>query len=356
MAEYISFQPSDFFNTNLFEGTSSELVITGVGFQPDMNWTKDRDQAGYHVITDSARGATKTVFPDRTAIETTYAQGLKSFDSDGFTLGTDGTWNQSGDSMASWNWKAGTTTGIATNGSTTITPSAYSFNQTSGFSILKYTGNNTAGAKLAHGLDAAPHAIFVKNLDAVNDWYVYHRTLDATASEDYYLVLNTTGAKVDSNGAWYDTAPDSVNITLGSNASVNNTDDFIAYCFTEKFGYSKFASYTGTGANGSSGSSSGVYVYTGFSPKFLVIKALDSEGWVMKTPVTDTPPYNASTRFLVADTDAASSTGALIDFTAQGFKMRNTLSSLNTNGQKYVYMAWAEFPIVSSNDMPNVAR
>ena len=191
MAAYISFQPSDFFNSVLHTGNGSELAVSGVGFQPDFTWIKNRTNVDYHVLTDSVRGATKYVRSNDTTIETTDAQGLKSFDSDGYTLGTQNQVNEVSANFVGWNWKAGTTSGIATNGSTTITPSSYSFNQTAGFSILIYTGNITSGAKLAHGLGATPDFVMIKSLAATKDWGVYNKGMNSYVDpEDYGIELN----------------------------------------------------------------------------------------------------------------------------------------------------------------------
>ena len=135
---YISFQPSDHYSTKIYTGTGSSLGVTGVGFQPDFTWIKNPSEADFHVLTDSVRGVTKYLQTNSTAAEVTNAESLKSFDSDGFTVGTQNEVNTNTEDFVSWNWKAGTTTGIA--GSPSITPDSYSFNQAQGFSIIKYTG------------------------------------------------------------------------------------------------------------------------------------------------------------------------------------------------------------------------
>ena len=148
---YISFQPSDFFNSLLWTGTGATNARTGLGFQPDLTWIKSRSYAFDHVVQDAVRGATYQLNTNINAGQTNRTDEVTSFDADGFTLGSDGTEgvvNKSGDTYIGWNWKAGTTTGIDTTGST-ITPTAYSFNQTSGFSIVQYNGNDTAGAQAA---------------------------------------------------------------------------------------------------------------------------------------------------------------------------------------------------------------
>ncbi len=163
---FISFQPSDHYRTKLYTGTGSDnLNITGVGFQPDLTWLKNRDVTDGHVVYDAVRGATQGIWTNNTDAQAVYS-GLKSFDSDGYTLGTYSDFNTSGEKMMSYNWKAGTTSGIATNGSTTITPSSYSFSQTSGMSIITYTGNSTNdGQKVPHGLGTAPSFIIIKNVE-----------------------------------------------------------------------------------------------------------------------------------------------------------------------------------------------
>ena len=237
---YISFQPSDFFSTKLYTGTGSSNAQTGVGFQPDLVWIKDRDDTENHVLTDAVRGATETLYPNDSGATVTIAEGLKSFDSDGFTVGTDYLFNDSGEDFASWIWKAGTTSGITTDGSTTITPSAYSFDQTAGISILKYTGNGVAGAKLAHGLGVIPQTMWVHCLNPSADWAVYHHKMNLTTPQDYYMQLNDTPSATNST-MWNDTAPDSVNFSLGSSSNNNqDTKSYIAYCFAEKNGFSKF--------------------------------------------------------------------------------------------------------------------
>ena len=160
MAVYTTIDdPGLYFNTKLYTGTGSSLANTGVGFQPDWVWIKGRSGATEHVLTDSVRGVTKELSSDDTGAEETVAQGLTAFGSDGFTVGTDGSYNTSSATYTSWNWKAGTTSGIVTNASTDITPSAYSFNQTAGFNVFKFTGAGNSGDTVAHGLGAIPEFI-----------------------------------------------------------------------------------------------------------------------------------------------------------------------------------------------------
>ena len=345
MAEYISFQPSDFFNTKLYTGTGSSNAITGVGFQPDATWIKGRNTTYNHVFTDAVRGVTEELYPNTTGAEVTNAQGLTAFGSDGFTVGTDAGYNGNTNTYVSWNWKGGTTSGIATNGSTTITPSAYSFNQTSGCSIIKYTGNGTAGAKLAHGLGATPDFFIIKGLDATTDWDVYHSSLGATK----WLELNADGSVSTSTNRWNDTEPDSVNITLGDSTHVNDSSAFVAYCFSAKKGYSKFSSYA------ANGNADGAFIYTGFRPAFILLKDTATNAWYLMDSKRD--GYNAENKGLIPSQNSIEQAGSYgVDFLSNGFKCRTTDGWTNGSGLTYLYAAFAEFPLVSSNDIPTVAR
>jgi len=343
---YISFQPSDYFSTKLYTGTGSSLAITGVGFQPDFNWIKTRNDTQWHVLTDAVRGNTKNIYSNSGDAEETNTNRIQSWDSDGFTLGTDGTTNGSGDTLVSWNWKAGTTTGIT--GSPSITPSSYSFNQTSGFSIIAYTGTGSS-ATVPHGLGVVPDMIIVKALSATTDWGVYHQYSNAVP-EDYSLLLNVTNAAGDNNLAWDDTAPTSTVFSVAAGDTNATSVTHIAYCFAEIKGYSKFGKYQGNG------NADGAFVYTGFRPAWIMIKRTDSSNnWMMFDDKRD--GYNNQNDFVLANSTAAeSSSDDFFAILSNGFKLTATNAALNASGGTYVYAAFAEFPLVSSNDVPGVAR
>ena len=350
---YISFQPSDFFNNVLYTGTGAENAITGVGFSADMTWLKSRNAIKNHYLYDNVRGATKNLAPNDTDQEATTAEGLKSWESDGLTLGTSGGENGSAITYASWNWLGGTTSGITTNGSTTITPSAYSFNQTSGFSVLAYSGNSTSGAKLAHGLGATPEMVLVKNLQTENNWSCYHKQMEA-APADWTIQLDSTAASTNNAGMWNDTEPDDVNITLGNDNGTNGSYNMVAYCFAPISGYSKFGNYYGNG------NADGTFIYTGFRPAYVLWKRSHATAsWMIHT--NKFPTFNECNIHLVANTNAAEVTGAdgiarSCDLLSNGFKQRGTDTDSNHSGSTYIYAAFAEFPFVSSNSKAGTAR
>ena len=346
---YISFQPTDFFKTVIWTGTQLEHAITGVGFSSDFTWIKARSDVLGHYLFDTVRGATYAVATNSSEVEFSDAQYLQSWQSDGFTLGTNSAINGTGDDVVGWNWKGGTTSGIATNGSTTITPSAYSFSADAGISILKYTGNDTAGAKVAHGLGAVPKAIIIKSTASTNSWNGYHVYNGATK----YMILDSTESVNTNTNRWNDTEPDSVNFTLGSTAAVNGNDNnYIAYCFAEKKGYSRFGTFTGTGQLDAP------FIPLGFRAAFFMYKRVDAAAhWTFHTNKID--GYNEVTKSINANEDNAESTSTGdndIDICASGVKLREDNTHINASGASYIYIAFAEFPFVSSNGKAGVAR
>jgi|TARA_R110001599_G_scaffold98742_1_gene253671 hypothetical protein len=353
---FISFKPSDFFNTKLYTGTGSSLANTGVGFQPDITWLKSRSAATSHYLFDSVRGATKALFPDLTDAEAANAEYLKSFDADGFTVGTNAGINDNTKTYVGWNWKAGTTSSITTNGSTTITPSAYSFSTTSGVSIIKYTGNGTAGAKIAHGLGKTPQCIIVKETNAAGEgWNTYHigKSASGTAQmgNTMFMLLNTDEAQVDNIYRWNDTTPDSVNFTVGTADGVNTSGDtYIAYVFANIPGFSNFGGTMGTGTT------DGPFVYTGFEPGFIIWKRNDgATGWYMYSSEIG---YNDARGYLQANSTSAEDTNVGnfgLDILSNGFKIRGTHANINTNGGNYIWLCWAKNPMVGSAGTPGVA-
>tara|TARA_E500000318_G_C3523588_1_gene197444 strand:- start:57 stop:1103 length:1047 start_codon:yes stop_codon:yes gene_type:complete len=345
---YISFQPKDYFNTVTWTGTASSPVnVTGFGFQPDWVWNKYRAGAGDHQVYDAVRGATKMIIPNSSAAESTNANGVTAFITDGFTAGSD--INVNGGNSVAWGWKAGTTSGIATNGSTTITPTAYSFDQSRGFSMVKFTGNGVDGAYLPHGLGKAPQLLFHKSTSLSESWQIYS---EATGNQGRGW-LNLTTAFQSSRGEWYSTTPDTVNMRLSNDSHINSSGaTFISYFFTSIKGYSQIGSFTGT-AN-----AAGPFIYTGFKPAWVLLRNTSaSESWQIYT--WDMQPFNefctTDAARLKADAAEAASTKTAMDMLSNGFKMRTSGSDINGSGNKILYMAFAEHSLVASNGTPVTA-
>ena len=339
-------KPNEYFNTKLYTGNGSTQAVTGVGFQPDWVWIKDRSVGYNHALFDSVRGTTKLLQSNTTNAEQT-TSGVSSFDSDGFTLGSDIGMNQSSGSFASWNWLAGGTASSNTDGSITSSVSA---NTDSGFSIVSYTGGGSFGDTVGHNLGAVPAMIIVKTRNATSSWYTWHKGTGAT---DNQFMDFDTGALQTSGATIFDvSAMSSTTFTLGTNTDVNGSGSpKIAYCFAEKKGFSKFGSYTGNG------STDGTFVYTGFKPAFVMVKVTDiTNNWFILD--NKRLGYNPTELFLNPNTTSAESgsTGAYVDFTSNGFKWRTTSNAFNGSSNNYIYMAFAESPFTTSTGIPATAR
>ena len=335
----------DYFNTILYTGTSATNSVTGVGFQPDFVWAKNRGFAESHILSDAVRGATLLMKANTAGAEATNTEGLTSFDTDGFSLGTSQEPNKSGYAYVAWNWLAANGTASNTDGSITSTVSA---NTTAGFSISTYTGNATSGATIGHGLGVAPDVIIVKNRDAADAWQVYHSGVASDPATDY-LVLNTTAASVDNVNRWNDTAPTSSVFSLGNAVEVNtNTEDYVAYCFAGVEGFSKFGSYTGNG------SADGPFVWCGSKPAFILFKNAGAvQSWCIFDVARQT--YNVLGPLLLVQTDAETSV-TYVDALSNGFKLRTTNARVNGSGVTHIFMAFAENPFGGDGVAPATAR
>ncbi len=336
---------SDYFNTKLYTGTGSSNAITGVGFQPDLVWLKPRNYADHHRLMDAVRGQ-YTIYSNRNVGQDANSSHFTSFDSDGFTLaGSDGGWNSSSYNYVSWNWRAGGGQG-SSNTDGTINTTYTSVNTTSGFSICQWEGTG-ANATIGHGLGVVPKMYIVKNIDATNDWNVYHHSIGNT----HRLFLNTTAAAEDNASAWNDTSPTSSVFSVGTNTNVNQSGStMIAYVFAEKTGFSKFGKYTGNGND------DGTFVYTGFKPAFVLIKNTTTSGEWWVTNDSRRNPSNIVDKDLFPNVNNAEAVHSRQDFLSNGFKFRSTANNSNKNGDEYVYMAFAAAPLVGSNNVPCTAR
>jgi len=344
-----SINAKDHFKVKLWTGTGSENAITGIGFQPDFTWIKNRAASENHKLYDAVRGVTKNIYSNLSNAEGTDAQSLKSFDSDGFTLGTEAALNANGQNIVAWNWKANGAGSANTDGS--INSTATSANTTAGISIIKYTGTGS-NATVGHGLGSVPAMIMVKNLGGTDSWMVYHKNLHATAPEDYILQLNTNGIAVDNATIWNDTAPTSSVFSIGTDAGVNGSSaTYIAYAFAEKTGFSKFGSYTGNDVV------NGPFIYCGFKPSLFLVKMVTSGSEEWSIYDNKRLGYNPAHSRLYPNTTSGESAETKLDFLSNGIKIKSAGDGhLNQSAKQYVYMAFAEAPLVGSNNIPATAR
>jgi len=335
---------STYFNTVLYSGNGSSQSITGVGFSPDFLWLKERSSGSQHqLFQDADGGVPKFMQSSSTIAEVQDSAVVSSFDSDGFSVGSSGGSNQSGQTYVGWNWYTGASYVSNTDGSTTSTISA---NTTSGFSIVTWTGTGSGSTSVGHGLGKVPAMIIVKDRVNTHSWNVYHQSIGNNSGVN----LNNTNAQSGADSGWWNnTTPTSSVFTLGTYA--NASSNFLAYVFAEIEGYSKFGSYTGNG------STDGAYIHLGFKPKWLLQRRTNAsgQGWTIQN--SDNQSYNEINNYLFAQSSGSTFSGyAQIDFLSNGFKIRSADPQTNGSGDTYIYMAFAENPFVDSAGVPTTAR
>ena len=329
-------------NIKLYTGNGySGNAITGVGFQPDWVWIKNRDGTDDHKAFDSLRGVTKVLKPNTDGAETTDSNTLTAFGTDGFTVGSDGGVNGNGDNFSSWNWKAGTTS--IPSGSTTD-PSAVSINATAGFGVYKITAPGSGNYVLKHGLGATPKMVLVKRTNGQQKWMTWHHTF-SNATDDY-LQLNDASAKATYSTCWG--TMNSTDCTIATGGTLDTGGEHVIYVFTDISGYSKFGSYKGNG------NADGTFVYTGFKPAFVLIKSTNTaENWFICDNKRE--GYNAENNRLIPNLNSVEQSDSPIDILSNGFKARETSSKVNGSNEPYIYMAFGQ-SLVGSNNVTCTAR
>ena len=340
-------KPSTFMNPKLYAGNgAASHAITGVGFQPDWVWLKNRSGADNNSLNDVVRGANKNLVSNNANAEATTTDQLMSFNSDGFTVGASGSANTNGNNFVSWNWKAGTAVSGSTTGSGTAKTYTGSVNTTSGFSIIKYTGNGTAGHTIPHRLGVAPKMIIVKALSTNDDWMVGH----ISVGFNQFMILNSDVR--DATGTqWNSTTPTSSVFSIGSNNNMNqNGNNFIAYCFANVRGFSQFGGYTGNN------NTDGPFINTGFKPAWVMVKKVSGANhWIIWDDKRSTKDgFNIIDRKLYANLNNAENGNNDISFFSNGFKFNTNTGDWNEN-EDYLYAAFGQ-SLVGTNNIPNNAR
>ena len=348
--------PSAHFQTNDYSGSSNPQTITNDGnsdLQPDFLWSKRRDSSAPHYLFDSSRGVNSSLSSNDEDEEDTATGYLASFNSDGFTTGSDSALAYSGRTYVAWQWKCNGGTTSSFTESSNNPGGTIQTNTTAGFSIITTTGTGATGT-IAHGLGAVPHWWLSKQRSNAENWAVYHVS-NTSAPETEILSLNTTDGTADNANAYNDTAPTSTNLTVHTKNEVNtDARTYVHYVFIPIQGYSKFGSYTGN-AN-----ADGPFVYTGFKPAWVLIRNTeDGEGWMLHDTKVDDATATGNPverRFQVNENQAEVGTTNAFDFLSNGFKVRTDTTSHNGSGHNIIYMAFAEHPFVSSKGVPTTAR
>jgi len=328
--------PELYFQVKIWSGNATDdtsITLDGdENMQPDFIWTKRRNASTNHDLWDAVRGALKQIASNNNEAQATISSSVKSFDSDGFTVGTNTNLNASGGTYVAWCWKE---------------------SATAGFDILTFEGNGTDDTDISHNLSAVPHWIICRNFDAAKDWCVYHHK-NTSAPETDLLVLNTTAATTDTDDRWSDEAPTSSVFTVGDSSQLNaSSNTSLAYLWSEKQGFSKFGSYIGNG------NADSTFVYLGFRPAWVMIKRTTGStyNWMIFDNKRNT--FNVIDDRLRANTNDAEQTGSsthILDFVSNGFKIRSSNSAIGGGADPYIFMAFAEAPFVNSKGVPANAR
>jgi hypothetical protein len=351
--------PSAFFHTLLWTGNgANNRALTNDAnagnFKPDWVWIKPRSAAEWHNVYDSSRGVNKGLYTNSTYQEESLSQTFESFDTNGFTVSYNSAYssvftNKNSTTYIAWQWKAnGGSTSSNTDGTITSTVQA---NTDAGFSIVTWTGNESASATVGHGLGVAPDMWIAKRRNGTYNWQVYTSALAPIGSNNLILTLNSTAAAEQVSGTSFTS---SSTFQPSSNAK-RNSGNMIAYCFASKQGYSKVGSYIGNGF------ANGPFVYTGFKPAFVLVKNTSSAyDWRLLDSSRNT--FNAADLLLMPNNNSAEFDGSThgtnmgIDFVSNGFKLRTNYGGMNTSGHNFIYMAFAENPFVTSTGVPTTAR
>ena len=337
MAAYTTIDnPELYFQTKIYTGDGNDdrnivFDVTDTSLQPNMLWSARRDSADNLSLYDSVRGDGKELRTAETGAQYDRSDNIQALNSNGFQVGTDGQVNASGGTYVSWAWKE---------------------SATAGFDILTFEGNSTDDTDISHNLSAVPHWIICRNFDAAKDWCVYHHK-NTSAPETDLLVLNTNAATTDSDDKWSDEAPTSSVFTVGDSSQLNASGDTsIAFLWSEKQGYSKFGTYEGNN------NASGPYIFLGFKPAwFMTKKSNGSKDWnIYDNKRSDSGGGNPNDQYLEANNAAAEQSGQDVDFLSTGVKIRSTSSEVNGDDNTFIYMAFAESPLVNSNGVPNNAE
>ena len=337
MAAYTTIDnPELYFQTKIYTGDGNDdrnivFDVTDTSLQPNMLWSARRDSADNLSLYDSVRGDGKELRTAETGAQYDRSDNIQALNSNGFQVGTDGQVNASGGTYVSWAWKE---------------------SATAGFDILTFEGNSTDDTDISHNLSAVPHWIICRNIDSAKDWCVYHHK-NTSAPETDLLVLNTNAATTDTNDRWSDEAPTSSVFTVGDSSQLNASGDTsIAFLWSEKQGYSKFGTYEGNN------NASGPYIFLGFKPAwFMTKKSNGSKDWnIYDNKRSDSGGGNPNDQYLEANNAAAEQSGQDVDFLSTGVKIRSTSSEVNGDDNTFIYMAFAESPLVNSNGVPNNAE
>ena len=344
-------KPEAHFKALTYSGNGSARTVTGVGFQPDFFWIKQRSNNQSHMLWDALRGGNYYMGSNHTNASNNDV-GTFTAASDGYTLGTDSAYNGNSQTYVGWNWKAASSGSSNSDGTITSTVAA---NATAGFSIIKFTGTGSGGATIGHGLGVKPQIFLLKSIGTSENWHWWQDT-DDNGTANQRLILNSTATNYNNYFVTFGTSTITLPSQSDSGWSGNGTE-YVCYCFAEKQGYSNFGYYIGNG------NANGPFIYTGFRPAFVLQKRVSTtENWHIYDNARDTINVAAGADDALRpnlNNAEISNWGVGFDFFANGFKATATDGAINQNSGVYIYMAFAENPLVANlgaNGVPALSR
>tara|TARA_B110000902_G_C14269507_1_gene572621 strand:+ start:1626 stop:2657 length:1032 start_codon:yes stop_codon:yes gene_type:complete len=333
---------TEHFESVSYTGNGTSQSVTQLEFQPSLTWIKQRESNSRSTFYDSARGANKRLQPDGQEAEVTETEGLTSFDSNGFSVGSSTLLNTNLQTYVSNNWKGGTTVSNGTDGGQLA--STCHVNTAAGFSVVNWTADGTVSS-IPHSLNGVPDMIIMKEVDDTSNWYIYHSANSSEgAAETKYIDFNSTSNTVDSTN-WNDTKPTSTQFFVGTGNFHNvNGREMVAYCFRSITGYSSTGTYKGNGL-----ATGGNQIYTGFSTGFLLIcNTSASTSWMFMD-------NHRIERISTLYQSLAESSTSVPMLCSNGFKINSPSQTTNGNFSHFVYLAIAGYPLVGTNGVPATA-
>ena len=308
-------------------------------------WIKNRDAGDDHALYDIARGVTKQWESNTNTTASTESEGLTTFGSDGFTVGSLDQVNTNTENFISWNWLASNSTSTTSPAGTIASTSSVS--SPGHFSVGTYTGTGEDNATVGHGLGGIPEMIIVRNLSRSTYGLVWHTDGGGVTHTADFAVSATFSANNEKFGGSDETAPNASVFKIGDHNEINaDGESLVFYAFRSVAGGCKFGSYLGNGSG--SGTANGPFISCGFKPRWIMFKwagggSLSGEGWVIKDTIRQTINPNDDAD-IYASSSGAEAAGAThgADILADGFKIRGGGGAVNKSGATYIYLAMAD--------------
>ena len=338
------------FDVISYTGNGGTQAISGLNFQPDLVWIKATTGGTDHALFDSTRGVTKRLRPSGSAAAEDTISGVTAFNSDGFTLGSHADCNDNSDTFVAMCWKVGGGTTVNNTDGTITGGSTVQANQTAGFSIVKWTSDNTNGRTVGHGLSEAPEFIISKPYSASTwSWHVFHYYKGSVGKFNFQ---NSPLGGHSAGTSTYGANPTATVFNVGNTGNLhpnNTTTDVISYCWHSVEGFSKFGYYIGSDGSGDHGNA---FIHCGFKPKFIFVKRASGSsttyGWINFIQYNDEVQFNDTGGQSVGnfwiDQSVVMSDNYDVHITSNGFKFGGTNVNHSNSGEEYIFGAWADLP------------